>query len=41
MSIERTVFKRERILFVDKDEPVTDPSQAVEKAGLRSDRQGA
>ena len=34
VSIERTVFKRERILFVDKDEPVSDPSQAVEKAVL-------
>jgi len=34
VSIERTVFKRERILFVDKDEPVNDPSQAVEKAVL-------
>jgi uncharacterized lipoprotein len=34
VSIERTVFKRERILFVDKDEPVTDGSQTVEKALL-------
>ena len=34
VSIERTVFKRERILFVDKDEPVNDPSQTVEKALL-------
>ena len=34
VSIERTVFKRERILFVDKDEPVNDPSQVVEKAML-------
>jgi hypothetical protein len=34
VTIERTVFKRERILFVDKDEPVTDPSQVVEKAVL-------
>ena len=34
VSIERTVFKRERILFVDKDEPVNDPSQVVEKAVL-------
>ena len=34
VSIERTVFKRERILFVDKDEPISDPSQAVEKAVL-------
>ena len=36
VSIERTVFKRERILFVDKDEPVNDPSQAVEKAVLEA-----
>jgi hypothetical protein len=34
VSVERTVFKRERILFVDKDEPVNDPSQTVEKALL-------
>jgi hypothetical protein len=34
VGIEREVFKRERILFVDKDEPVTDTSQAVEKAVL-------
>jgi hypothetical protein len=34
VSIERAVFKRERILFVDKDEPITDPNQAVEKAVL-------
>jgi hypothetical protein len=34
VGIEREVFKRERILFVDKDEPVTDSSQAVEKAVL-------
>ena len=27
VSIERTVFKRERILFVDKDEPVTDTTR--------------
>jgi uncharacterized lipoprotein len=32
VSIERTLFKRERILFVDKDEPVTAPDQNVEKA---------
>jgi hypothetical protein len=36
VSIERTVFKRERILFVDKDEPISDPSQAVEKAVLEA-----
>jgi hypothetical protein len=34
VSIERAVFKRERILFVDKDEPITDPNQTVEKSLL-------
>jgi hypothetical protein len=34
VSIERSVFKRERILFVDNDEPVNDPNQTVEKALL-------
>ncbi len=34
VSVERTVFKRERILFVDKDEPLTDTTQNVEKALL-------
>jgi hypothetical protein len=34
VSIERSVFKRERILFVDKDEPLTDTTQTVEKAVL-------
>jgi uncharacterized lipoprotein len=34
VSVERTVFKRERILFVDKDEPLTDNTQHVEKAVL-------
>jgi hypothetical protein len=34
VSIERTVFKRERILFVDKDEPLTATDQNVEKAVL-------
>jgi uncharacterized lipoprotein len=34
VAIDRSVFKRERILFVDKDEPIVDPSQAVEKALL-------
>ena len=34
VSIERTVFKRERILFVDKDEPLTATDQNVEKALL-------
>ena len=36
VSVERTVFKRERILFVDKDEPLTDTSQTVEKALLEA-----
>jgi hypothetical protein len=34
VSIERSVFKRERILFVDKDEPLTDTTQTVEKSVL-------
>jgi uncharacterized lipoprotein len=34
VSIERTVFKRERILFVDKDEPLSATDQNVEKAVL-------
>jgi uncharacterized lipoprotein len=34
VSVERTLFKRERILFHDKDEPVTAPDQSVEKALL-------
>ena len=34
VSVERSLFMRERILFVDKDEPVTAPDQAVEKALL-------
>jgi uncharacterized lipoprotein len=34
VGIERTVFKRERILFVDKDEPVTDASRETEKSLL-------
>jgi opacity protein-like surface antigen len=34
VSVERTLFKRERILFVDNDEPVTAPDQNVEKALL-------
>ena len=36
VSVERTVFKRERILFVDKDEPMTDTTQTVEKALLEA-----
>jgi hypothetical protein len=31
ISVERTLFKRERILWVDKDEPVSATDQAVEK----------
>lgn len=34
VSVERTLFKRERILFIDKDEPVTAPDQNVETALL-------
>lgn len=34
VSVERTVFKRERILFVDTDEPITVTGQQVEKALL-------
>jgi hypothetical protein len=34
ISVERSVFKRERKLFVDNDEPVNDTSQTVEKALL-------
>ena len=31
VTIERTVFKRERILWVDKDEPIQIMDQSVEK----------
>ena len=31
VSVERIVFKRERILWMDKDEPVTVADQGVEK----------
>jgi hypothetical protein len=34
VSIERTVFKRERIVFVDKDEPIEDPRTDVQKSIL-------
>jgi hypothetical protein len=34
ISIERTVFKRERILFVDKDEPISDSRTDTEKSLL-------
>lgn len=31
ITIERTVFKRERFVFVDKDEPVTTTDHSVER----------
>jgi hypothetical protein len=31
LSVERTVFKRERILWMDKDEPISTTDQTVEK----------
>jgi len=34
VAIERSVFKRERILFVDKDEPIDDPRTEVQKSIL-------
>ena len=34
VSVERSLFARERILFVDKDEPLTATDQNVEKAVL-------
>lgn len=34
VTVERTLFKRERILFVDKDEPLTTTDQTVEKSIL-------
>jgi uncharacterized lipoprotein len=34
VSVERTLFARERILFVDNDQPVTARDQDVEKALL-------
>lgn len=34
VSVERSVFKRERILWMDKDEPVTIKDHDVEKALL-------
>jgi hypothetical protein len=36
VSVERSLFRRERILFVDKDEPVTAADQNVEKAVLEA-----
>ena len=38
ISVERTVFKRERILWVDKDEPATSADQALEKDVLAAIR---
>ena len=34
VSIERSVFKRERIVFVDKDEPIEDARTDVQKSLL-------
>jgi hypothetical protein len=34
VSVERSVFKRERILWIDKDEPLTVADQTVERALL-------
>ena len=34
VGVERTVFKRERILWMDKDEPVATTDQSVEKKFL-------
>jgi len=34
VSIERSVFKRERIVFVDKDEPIEDARTDVQKSVL-------
>jgi uncharacterized lipoprotein len=34
VTIERSVFERERIVFVDKDKPVPSTDQTVEKAVL-------
>ena len=34
VTVERTVFKRERILFVDKDEPIEDARTDVQKSIL-------
>jgi hypothetical protein len=34
VSVERELFKRERILFVDNDEPVTAPDHTVEQTLL-------
>ncbi|HEV8643080.1 MAG TPA: hypothetical protein VGV13_18500 [Methylomirabilota bacterium] len=34
VTVERLLFKRERILFVDKDEPLTSNDRSVERAVL-------
>ena len=34
VTVERTLFKRERILWIDKDEPLMTTDQTVEKAVL-------
>jgi hypothetical protein len=34
VAVERTVFQRERILWMDKDEPVATTDQSVEKKFL-------
>ena len=36
VSIERNVFKRERIVFVDKDEPIEDTRTDVQKSVLNA-----
>jgi len=36
VSVERTVFKRERILWIDKEEPLTVKDHSVEKALLEA-----
>ena len=38
LSVERTVFKRERILWMDKDEPIQTTDQSVEKSLLAAIR---
>jgi hypothetical protein len=36
VTVERAVFKRERILFVDKDEPVQTSDRSVERDVLNA-----
>ena len=38
LSVERSVFKRERILWMDKDEPIPTTDQTVEKSLLSAIR---